>query len=91
MRAAADRGGAGQSRARHYLSLALARAGLFVHAFGHPFRVPAQEIVATREAGLGAPGFQDACTHALEYRFDDAGRLPEIPVTENGAFPTSEK
>ena len=61
--------------------LSLARLGLFVFAFGRPFKAPAEAVIATREAGLAAPGFLDACAYALDYRFGEPGRLPEIPVT----------
>jgi pimeloyl-ACP methyl ester carboxylesterase len=60
--------------------MAVNRLGLFVFAFGHPFRVPAEEIVATAESGVRAPGFVDALD-ALDYRLSETGRLDEIPVT----------
>ena len=61
--------------------LSLGRLGLFVFAFGRPFKAPAEEVLATRKSGLAAPGFLDACTYGLDYRFGDLGRLHEIPVT----------
>jgi pimeloyl-ACP methyl ester carboxylesterase len=61
--------------------LSLARLGMFVFAFGRPFKAPVDEVLATREAGLTAPGFLDACTYSLEYHFGDPGRLREIPLT----------
>jgi pimeloyl-ACP methyl ester carboxylesterase len=63
------------------VDLALARVGLFVPSFGRPFKAPAEEVLATREAGISAPGFLDGCTYALDYEFADPGRLREVPVT----------
>ena len=63
------------------VDLALLRLGTFIYSFGRPFKARADEVYATREAGLSAPGFLDACTYGLEYRFGDPGRLHEIPVT----------
>lgn len=67
------------------VSLALARVGLFVSSFGRPFKAPAEEVLATRDAGLSAPGFIDALAHGLDYRFEDgigdAEALREIPLT----------
>ena len=63
------------------LDLTMLRLGTFVYSFGRPFRAPAEAVFATREAGLAAPGFLDACTHGLDYRFGDPGRLREVPVT----------
>ncbi len=63
------------------LDLALLRLGTAVYSFGRPFQAPAEAVLATREAGLSAPGFLDACTHGLDYSFGDPGRLREIPLT----------
>lgn len=63
------------------LDLFLLRLGTFIYSFGRPFRAPAGEVRATREAGLGAPGFLDAVTHALDYDFDDPEGLRSVPVT----------
>jgi pimeloyl-ACP methyl ester carboxylesterase len=64
------------------LDLAFARAGLRVPAFGRPLKVPAEEVLATRAAGLSAPGYQDAVEFTLEYRFpDDPGELRVISAT----------
>ena len=62
--------------------LFLARVGLRIPAFGRPFKVPPQEVLATRAAGLNAPGYLDAVDYTLDYRFEgDPGALREIPVT----------
>jgi pimeloyl-ACP methyl ester carboxylesterase len=58
-----------------------ARLLLFPVAFGRPFQVSDQEIVDTARAGQAAPGFRDALTHGLDYRFDDPATLREIPIT----------
>lgn len=63
------------------LGLALARVGLFVPSFGRPFKAPAEEVLRTREAGLAAPGFIDALTYALDYRFEDPDGLRGVPLT----------
>lgn len=63
------------------VELILARLGLFIPSFGRPFKVAAEEVLATRDAGLAAPGFLDALTHGLDYRFEDPGPLREIPLT----------
>jgi len=75
---------AGQKRPRSIpprLDLTMLRLGTFLFSFGRPFKAPAEAVLATRDAGLAAPGFLDACTYALDFRFGDPGRLPEIPVT----------
>lgn len=63
------------------VDLAMARLGLFVPSFGRPFKAPAEEVLSTREAGLAAPGFLDALTYGLDYRFGEPGLLQEIPLT----------
>jgi pimeloyl-ACP methyl ester carboxylesterase len=63
------------------LDLFLLRLGTSLYAFGHPFRTPASELLATREAGLAAPGFLDALTYGLDYDFRVPGGLREIPLT----------
>jgi pimeloyl-ACP methyl ester carboxylesterase len=63
------------------VTLALARVGLFVPSFGRPFKAPAEEVIATRDAGLAAPAFVDALVHALDYRFQDPRGLDGLPVT----------
>jgi pimeloyl-ACP methyl ester carboxylesterase len=63
------------------LELAIARIGVFIPSFGRPFRIPAEEVLATRDAGLAAPGFVDALTHALNYRFEQPDALHGIPLT----------
>jgi pimeloyl-ACP methyl ester carboxylesterase len=63
------------------VTLAISRVGLFVPSFGRPFRAPAEEVLSTREDGLAAPGFIDALTYGLEYRFGDPRALRDIPVT----------
>jgi pimeloyl-ACP methyl ester carboxylesterase len=61
--------------------LALTRLGLFIPSFGRPFKVSAEEVRATREAGLQAPGFLDALDYGLDYRFGRADDLRGLPVT----------
>ncbi len=61
--------------------LVLERLALSLVAFGHPFQVPAEEVIATGEAGRAAPGFSDGLSHGLDYFFSDPGALREIPVT----------
>lgn len=63
------------------VSLGLARVGLFVPSFGRPFKAPAEEVLSTRDDGLAAPGYLDALTYGLDFRFRDPGRLGEIPLT----------
>lgn len=63
------------------VAVATARPGLFIYAFGRPWNAPAQEVLATVESGLGAPGFLDAITYGLDYRFRGAERLRDVPVT----------
>jgi pimeloyl-ACP methyl ester carboxylesterase len=63
------------------VALTLARLGLLVPAFGRPFRAPAEEVLATRDAGLAAPGFLDALTYGLDYRFSGPRDLRGIPLT----------
>jgi pimeloyl-ACP methyl ester carboxylesterase len=63
------------------LDLVTLRLASAVFAFGQPLKAPAEEVLATREAGLQAPGFLDACTYGLDYSFGDPGRLREIPLT----------
>jgi pimeloyl-ACP methyl ester carboxylesterase len=63
------------------LQLALARLALFPIAFGRPFAVPAEEVLATGEAAQAAPGFVDGVENGLDYFFTDPGGLRDIPVT----------
>jgi pimeloyl-ACP methyl ester carboxylesterase len=57
------------------------RLGMFVYSYGRPFRVPAEEVLDAAASGPKAPGFLDALTYGLDYRFGDPGTLREIPVT----------
>ena len=63
------------------VELAMARVGLFFHAFGQPFKVPAEEILGTRDAGLTAPGFLDGLDYGLDYRFGEPAQLRDVPLT----------
>jgi pimeloyl-ACP methyl ester carboxylesterase len=63
------------------VNLAVSRLGLFVTSFGRPFKAPAEEVLSTREDGLAAPGFLDALTYGLDYRFQDPGGLRDVPLT----------
>jgi pimeloyl-ACP methyl ester carboxylesterase len=63
------------------LELTLARLGLFIPSFGRPFKVSAEEVLATREAGLSAPGFLDALDCGLDYRLEDPDDLRGISLT----------
>jgi pimeloyl-ACP methyl ester carboxylesterase len=63
------------------VTLVASRLGLFVTSFGRPFKAPAEEVLSTREDGLAAPGFLDALTYGLNYRFTKPGALREIPLT----------
>jgi pimeloyl-ACP methyl ester carboxylesterase len=61
--------------------LATTRLGMFVLSFGRPFQVPAEEVLDAAQSGLAAPGFREALRYGLEFRFEDPGRLPQMPVT----------
>ncbi len=63
------------------LQVAMSRPALFLVAFGRPFAVPAEEVIATGEAGRAAPGFAGGLSHGLDYFFSEPGALREIPVT----------
>jgi pimeloyl-ACP methyl ester carboxylesterase len=63
------------------LQVATARLALFPVAFGRPFSVPAEEVIATGEAGQAAPGFVGGLSHGLDYFFSELGSLDEMPVT----------
>jgi len=77
------RGGyeAGRRVPERMQSLTATRLSLFVYSFGRPFAAPAQEVLDTAESGQLAPGFLDALTYALDYRFGEPGGLREIPLT----------
>ena len=62
------------------LELTFARISLFVPGFGRPFQVPAEEVLATRDDALAAPGFLDGLDHGLDYRFHGGGELGALPV-----------
>ena len=63
------------------LELTLARVGTFVPSFGRPFKVPAEEVLSTRDDGLAAPGFLDALDYGLDYRFEPSTELRSVPLT----------
>ncbi len=77
------RGGyeAGRRTPERLLSLPATRLSLFLYAFGRPFNAPAQEVLDTAKSGQLSPGFLDALTYGLDYRFGEPGRLRDIPVT----------
>jgi pimeloyl-ACP methyl ester carboxylesterase len=62
-------------------SLIAARLSLFIFSFGKPFKAPAAEVLSTREDGLAAPGFLDALSFGLNYRFEDSVGLRDLPLT----------
>jgi pimeloyl-ACP methyl ester carboxylesterase len=49
--------------------------------YGRPWAVPAQELLDTAEAGLGAPAFAEALDLFDAYTFHDAEELAGSPVT----------
>ena len=61
--------------------IATSRPALFIYAFGQPWNAPDDEILETVQCGLGAPGFRDALTHTLNYRFRDPHDLDSLPLT----------
>jgi pimeloyl-ACP methyl ester carboxylesterase len=65
-------------------ALARTRAGrtaLLWQTFGHPARMPAQEVVATLRAAWGAPAFAGALTAFDDYSFGGGEQLAGTPVT----------
>jgi pimeloyl-ACP methyl ester carboxylesterase len=61
--------------------VATSRLPLFVFSFGRPFKAPAEEVLQTAADGLAAPGFLDALTYGLDFRFGDPEDLRGIPLT----------
>jgi pimeloyl-ACP methyl ester carboxylesterase len=62
-------------------SLTATRLSMFVYAYGQPFKPPAEEVLDAAQSGRDAPGFLDALTYGLDFRFSEPGALREIPVT----------
>ena len=59
----------------------LIRLGLVVPSFGRPFSAPAEEVIGTREAAMGAPGFVDGLDYGLDYSFENPEELRGLPLT----------
>jgi pimeloyl-ACP methyl ester carboxylesterase len=57
------------------------RLSMFVYSFGRPFEAPAEEVLDAAQSGQDAPGFLDALTYGLDYRFGDTGALSDLPLT----------
>jgi pimeloyl-ACP methyl ester carboxylesterase len=49
--------------------------------YGRPWAVPAQELLDTADAGLGAPAFAEALELFDDYTFHDAQEIANVPVT----------
>nr|MDP9277724.1 alpha/beta hydrolase [Actinomycetota bacterium] len=62
-------------------TLTAKRLTMFVFAFGRPFKAPAEEVLETAASGEAAPGFLDALSYGLDYRFTEPGALREVPLT----------
>ncbi len=62
-------------------TLMATRLTMFVFAFGRPFKAPAEEVLDTAASAEAAPGFLDALTYGLDYRFTDPADLRQIPLT----------
>jgi pimeloyl-ACP methyl ester carboxylesterase len=72
---------AGRRVPENMQSLTATRLSMFIYSFGRPFRAPTQEVLDTAESAQLAPGFLDALTYGLDYRFGEPGSLRDIPVT----------
>jgi pimeloyl-ACP methyl ester carboxylesterase len=62
-------------------SITATRVMMFIFSFGRPFHAPAEEVMDTAASGRAAPGFLDALSFGLDYRFGEPGALREIPLT----------
>jgi pimeloyl-ACP methyl ester carboxylesterase len=65
-------------------ALARTRAGrlaLLWQTFGHPTRMPAEEVVATLRDAWAAPAFAGALAAFDDYDFSDGEQLADTPVT----------
>jgi pimeloyl-ACP methyl ester carboxylesterase len=62
-------------------NLPATRLTMFIFSFGRPFNAPAVEVLDAAASGQAAPGFLDALTYGLDYRFTEPGALREIPLT----------
>jgi pimeloyl-ACP methyl ester carboxylesterase len=62
-------------------TVAVTRLFLFVYSFGRPFKVSAEEVLDAAQSGREAPGFLDALTYGLDYRFSEPEALRQIPLT----------
>lgn len=77
---------AAQMRALHPLLPALVatapgRTAFGWQLYGRPWAVPAQELLDTVEAALGAPAFPEALALFDDYTFHDAEELDGMPIT----------
>jgi pimeloyl-ACP methyl ester carboxylesterase len=61
--------------------LTVTRLLMFVYSYGQPFTAPAEEVLDAAESGRVAPGFLDALTYGLDFRFSDPQDLRGIPLT----------
>jgi pimeloyl-ACP methyl ester carboxylesterase len=59
----------------------LARPTMFVFAYGHPWRVPDEEILDAAESGQEAPGFELALPAINTYDLQRPEELREVPTT----------
>jgi pimeloyl-ACP methyl ester carboxylesterase len=62
-------------------SITATRVMMFIFSFGRPFHAPAEEVMDTAASGRAAPGFLDALSFGLDYRFSEPGALREVPLT----------
>jgi pimeloyl-ACP methyl ester carboxylesterase len=63
------------------VSTAAGRTAFGWQLYGRPWAVPAEELLATADAALGAPAFGDANALFDDYTFHDAEELDGVPVT----------
>ena len=63
------------------LATAAGRTAFGWQVLGRPWAVPAEELVATADAVLGADAFDEALALFDEYTFHDAEELDGLPVT----------
>jgi len=63
------------------LDLFFARISLAIPSFGRPFKVPAEEVLGTRDDALAAPGYAGAIEHGLDYDFENPEELRGLPLT----------
>jgi pimeloyl-ACP methyl ester carboxylesterase len=63
------------------LATAAGRTAFGWQVLGRPWAAPAEELVATADAVLGADAFDEALALFDEYTFHDAEELDDVPVT----------